>query len=130
VPSTTRPRPQDDQNVLEATLDVVNAGQQVVLDRVALLRAEVRDDVARVTTSLGLTAAAVGFTVLGYLGVMIGLVVWLGQVWSLVGGLVLVGGVHLLGGIGAAAWTVSYSRRLLVDSEVRSSIENDGDANA
>jgi len=108
----------------------VNAGQQVVLDRVALLRAEVRDDVARVTTSLGLTAAAVGFTVLGYLGVMIGLVVWLGQVWSLVGGLVLVGGVHLLGGIGAAAWTVSYSRRLLVDSEVRSSIENDGDANA
>jgi len=116
-------RQHEDANVIEATLEVVNAGQQVVLDRVALLRAEVQDDAARLVGDLGLVVAAGLVTAFGYVLVMLGVVQWLGALWSTPAAMAAVGGLHaLLGGAALAAFR-NRSRRVTETPSPRGGID-------
>jgi hypothetical protein len=93
-----------ESELLQATIEVFEAGQDVVVSRIELLRAEVRDDVEELGWSTALIAAGVGVFALGYLSLFAASVWGLGQLWHPVGALAAAGLLHVVFGLMFGVW--------------------------
>lgn len=98
----------------EATLDVFEAGQQVVIDRIELVRAEISDDILRLAIGAVFVLGAGVLALVGYLTLLAAVVVLLARILSPEAALAIAGGLHLLiGGLLAAAGVRSLQRMQL-----------------
>ena len=62
-----------------ATLEVFDAGQQMVADRAALVRAMVVEDLTRITVAVALVMPSVVLGLLGAVGMFAALAIWLNR---------------------------------------------------
>ena len=98
--------------IWEALAELVAAGQDVVLDRVDLVRSEIADDVEALAVSGGLIVAAGLVAAAGWIAVAAAVIGWLNQVMQLEAALALIGALHLGAGLGLGAVAVRrFSRR-------------------
>lgn len=97
------PSPHDPgPSIWEATAELVSAGQDVVLDRVELLRTEIAHDVQQVLVAGGMVAAGAALGVFGWVLAMAALVALLSRLIPFDLALAAVGLPHLFGGVGLA----------------------------
>ena len=97
-------------DLLQATIEVLEAGQDVVVNRIELLRAELRDDVEDILLGSALVIAGVGIFALGYLSLLASAVWALAVLWSPVGALALAGLLHALVGAFIGRWAIQRIR--------------------
>lgn len=90
----------------EATGELIAAGQQVILDRVELLRSEITEDLRDLLWGGTLVVAALMVATFGWIIVCAALVVLLHRWMPLEASLAIVGGPHILAGLALAgmAW--------------------------
>lgn len=110
--TTLHPRSSGVPALWEATLDVFEAGQQVILDRIELVRAEVSEDLARLALGLAFVLGAGVLALLGYVALLAAVVVLLAKVLSTEAALAIGGGAHLLVGLLLAAIGTSSLKRM------------------
>lgn len=96
----------------EATAELVSAGQEVVLDRVELLRTEIAHDLQHVIVGIGLVSAGLFIAVFGWVLAMAALVVVLSRAVSLDLAFALVGVPHLAAGVVLALFAVRQFQTL------------------
>jgi hypothetical protein len=94
-----RPEADHSPSLWEATAEVVAAGQQVMLDRVDLLRNEIVHDVRTFATGGALVVAANVIAAIGWLLLIAAFVALLTRWLPLDASLALVGGLHIVVGI-------------------------------
>lgn len=110
--TTLHPRSSGVPALWEATLDVFEAGQQVILDRIELVRAEVSEDLARLALGFAFVLGAGVLALLGYIALLAAVVVLLAKLLSTEAALAIGGGAHLLVGLLLAAVGVSSLKRM------------------
>jgi len=71
-----------DVSLIESVIDVVEAGQRVLLDRIELLSLEARAMASDAAASLGLMLAGLGLLLVGWLALNVCVVLTLGPLWS------------------------------------------------
>lgn len=86
-------------SIWEATAELVSAGQEVVLDRVELLRTEITHDVRHVVVGVSLVSAGLLVAALGWVIATAAVVVLLTRSMALDLALALVGAPHLAVGV-------------------------------
>lgn len=123
---TTIPERHHAPPLWEATLDVFEAGQQVIIDRIELMRAELSDDMLRLATGVVLVLGAGILALVGYLTLLAALTVLLARVLSPEAALALVGGVHLLVGVVLAFFGARSLRRMHLTMPGRADASHDG----
>lgn len=96
----------------EATLDVFEAGQQVLLDRIELVRAEISEDISRMALGIAFVVGAGVLALLGYITLLAAIIVLLAKALSTEAALAIGGGLHLLIGVLLAAVGVSSLKRM------------------
>jgi hypothetical protein len=94
-----RPEADHSPSLWEATAEVVAAGQQVMLDRVDLLRNEIVHDVRQFATGGALVVAANVVAAIGWLLLIAAFVALLTRWLPLDASLAVVGGLHIAVGI-------------------------------
>jgi Putative Actinobacterial Holin-X, holin superfamily III len=104
-------------SIWEATAELVSAGQDVVLDRVELLRTEISHDVQQVLIAAALVAAGSALGVFGWILAMAALVALLSRATTFDLALVGVGLPHLIGGVLLAVAATRRLRQLQGPSE-------------
>ena len=98
-----RPDPASAHALGLALLEAVDATQDLVLDQVALTKADLRSDAAQLVGHGAVLAAGLTVAVAGHLVVMTGVVVGLSRFLDLIWVLFLVGIPHAAAGVLAAA---------------------------
>lgn len=98
----------------EATLDVFEAGQQVIIDRIELVRAEISEDLLRLALGLSFVVGAGILAVVGYLTLLAAVMVLLADVLSPEAALAIGVGAHLLVGLVLLALGVSSLKRMRI----------------
>jgi len=107
-----RSGPGGTSTIWEALAELVSAGQDVVLDRIDLVRSEITDDIEDLAVSGGMIVAAALVAAAGWVAVAAAIIGWLNHVMQLEAALALIGALHLGAGIGLAAVAVRrFSRR-------------------
>jgi hypothetical protein len=96
----------------EATGELISAGQQVILDRVELLRSEITDDVRDVVFGVALVVAACAVASFGWVVVAGAVVAALAKTLSLEASLLIVGLPHILVGAVLAFMAIGRFRHL------------------
>lgn len=96
----------------EATGELIAAGQQVVLDRVELLRSEITDDIRDLMLGGALVVSAVVLAGFGWVILCVSLVALLHRWLPLDGSLALVGAPHILAGVVLALMAMRRFRHL------------------
>src|SRR5690349_19763061 len=96
----------------EATGELIAAGQQVILDRVELLRSEITEDVRDVMWGGALVVAALVVASFGWVIVCASLVVLLHRWLSLEASLAIVGAPHIVLGVVLAMMAMRRFRHL------------------
>ncbi|MBA2320124.1 MAG: phage holin family protein [Deltaproteobacteria bacterium] len=100
--------PTHPESLLGAISEVFAAGQQLVLDRIAMLQAELTSDVQKMAVGGGLIAGAGVVSLLGYVAVSAGLVALLHRWLPLDAALGIVGLFNLI--LGAIALKLGMNR--------------------
>lgn len=101
TPRGTLRAPTHPESLFGALSEVIAAGQQLVLDRIAMLQAEVTSDVQKTVVGGGVIAGAGVVTLLGYIVLTVALVALLHRWLPLDAALAIVGGFNLVvGGVG------------------------------
>ncbi|MEQ1503997.1 MAG: phage holin family protein [Myxococcota bacterium] len=95
-----------------ATAELVAAGQQVVLDRVELLRTEISEDLRALAVGGGLVVAAAMVAAFGWVVLSGAIVVTLANHMSAELALGIVGGVHLALGVVLAVAALGRLRKV------------------
>lgn len=107
-----RSGPGGTSTIWEALAELVSAGQDVVLDRIDLVRAEITDDIEDLAVSGGMIVAAALVAAAGWIAVAAAIIGWLNHLMQLEAALALIGALHLGAGVGLAAVAVRrFSRR-------------------
>lgn len=88
----------EETSVLGAVVDVLDAGQRVLLDRIELLSIEFRAAGASALSSLVLVLCGLGLLLVGWVAASGLAVVLIGRIWSSAEGLAVVAGVNVMGG--------------------------------
>ena len=96
----------------EATGELIAAGQQVILDRVELLRSEITDDIRDLMLGGALVVSAVVLAGFGWVILCVSLVALLHRWLPLDASLALVGGPHILAGVVLALMAMRRFRHL------------------
>jgi len=96
----------------EATFDVIETGQQVVLDRIDLLRAELRTDMQRALGASALVIAGATTVAAGWVTLMVAAAWALSWVLPPPAAIALIGAGHLLVGLVALGAGVRSVRSL------------------
>ena len=100
--------------VWEALAELVSAGQDLVLDRIDLVRSEITDDIEDLAVSGGMIVAAALVASAGWVAVAAAIIGWLNHVMQLEAALALIGALHLGAGVGLGAVAIRrFSRRKL-----------------
>lgn len=110
--TTQHPRTSGVPALWEATLDVFEAGQQVLLDRIELVRAEISEDISRMALGIAFVVGAGVLALLGYITLLAAIIVLLAKALSTEAALAIGGGLHLLIGVLLAAVGVSSLKRM------------------
>lgn len=112
--SDTHPRraPREVPSLWEATLDVFEAGQQVIVDRIDLVRAEIGEDILRLAVGSSFVVTAGVLALVGYLTLLAAILVFLARWMSPEAALALGGALHLLVGVTSAAMGLSSLGRM------------------
>lgn len=110
--TTLHPRSSGVPALWEATLDVFEAGQQLILDRIELVRAEISEDLSRLALGLAFVVGAGVLALLGYVTFLAAIIVLLAKALSTEAALAIGGGFHLLIGVLLAAVGVSSLKRM------------------
>jgi len=100
-----------DVSLIESVIDVVEAGQRVLLDRIELLSLEARAMASDAVASLGLLLAGLGLLLVGWLAVNVCVVLTLGPLWSYAQATALVAAFDVALGAGALALARRRSTR-------------------
>jgi len=103
-------------NLWDATAELVAAGQQVILDRVDLLRTEIGDDLRMVVVGSGLILVAGLVAAFGWVVSWLAVAVWLAERISTPPALLVVGGLHLVAGAVLGALAINRFRQLVPPS--------------
>lgn len=90
-----------DASLVESVIDVIEAGQRVLLDRIELLSLEARAMASNAVASLGLLLAGLGLLLVGWLAVNVCVVLTLGPLWSYARATALVAGIDVALGVAA-----------------------------
>lgn len=96
----------------EATLEVFETGQQVIIDRIELVRAEISEDLLRLAFGLSFVVAAGVLALVGYLTLLAALIVLLAKALSPEAALAIGGAFHLIVGVVLAALGASSLKRM------------------
>lgn len=113
-------RPSGPADLWSATLEVFDAGQQVVADRAALVRATVVQDITRVTVAVALAAPSAVLGLLGSIGIFAALALWLNRYMPVEAAIGIVSVAALIGcGIAAA---IAYRQVQLLWKEEESDV--------
>lgn len=100
-----------DVSLIESVIDVVEAGQRVLLDRIELLSLEARAMASDAVASLGLLLAGLGLLLVGWLALNVCIVLALGPLWSHAQATALVAAIDVALGAGALALARRRSAR-------------------
>lgn len=107
-----RSGPGGTSTIWEALAELVSAGQDVVLDRIDLVRSEITDDIEDLAVSGGMIVAAALVAAAGWIAVAAAVIGWLNHVMQLEAALALIGALHLGAGLGLGAVAARrFSRR-------------------
>jgi hypothetical protein len=90
-----------DVSLVESVIDVIEAGQRVLLDRIELLSLEARAMASNAVASLGFLLAGLGLLLVGWLAVNVCVVLTLGPLWSYARATALVAGIDVALGVTA-----------------------------
>lgn len=88
----------EETSVLGAVVDVLDAGQRVILDRIELLSIEVRAAGSSALASLIFVLCGLGLLLVGWVAANALAVVLIARIWTSAEGLAAVAGVNLAGG--------------------------------
>lgn len=110
--TTLRRPPREVPSLWEATLDVFDAGQQLIIDRIELVRAEISEDILRLAVGASFVVAAGVLALIGYLTLLAAVIVFLADVLSPAAALAIGGAFHTVLGVALAAMGVSSLRRM------------------
>lgn len=89
----------EESSVIGAVVDVFDAGQRVVLDRIELLSVEARAAGSNALASLAFLLFGLGLLLVGWVAANALAIVLIARVWSHAEGIAVVAGVNLLAGI-------------------------------
>ncbi len=103
----------EETSVLGAVVDVLDAGQRVLLDRIELLSVEARAAGSGALASLAFVLCGVGLLLVGWVAANALAVVLLARVWSHAEGIGAVAGFNLLAGAIALVLARRRSERLV-----------------
>lgn len=121
--NTTVDSQQRPGSLWDATAELVAAGQQVILDRMDLLRNEIGDDLRMVVVGSGLIVIAGLVAAFGWVVSWLAVVVWLAERTSTPFALLVVGGLHLVAGALLGALAINRFRQLVPLTEAPSRAE-------
>lgn len=88
----------EETSVLGAVVDMLDAGQRVILDRIELLSIEVRAAGSSALASVVFVLCGLGLLLVGWVAANALAVVLIARTWSSAEGLGIVAGVNLVGG--------------------------------
>lgn len=88
----------EETSVLGAVVDVLDAGQRVLLDRIELLTVETRHAGSSALASLAFLLCGLGLLLVGWVAANALAIVLIARVWSPAEGIAIVAGVNLLAG--------------------------------
>lgn len=91
-------RPSGEPTVAAAIIDVLDAGQRVVLDRIELLSLEARAAGAGALASLAFLLCGLGLLMVGWVAANALVIVLIARTWTPAEGIALVSGVNLAAG--------------------------------
>jgi len=111
--STTIDSHHRSSSLWDATTELVAAGQQVILDRVDLLRTEISDDARMVVVGSGLILIAGLVAAFGWVMSWLAVAVWLAERTSTPLALLVVGGLHLVARAVLGALAINRFRQLV-----------------
>jgi hypothetical protein len=107
-----RSGPGGTSTIWESLAELVAAGQDVVLDRIDLVRSEITEDLEDLAVSGSMIVAAGLVAAAGWIAVAAAIIGWLNHVMQLEAALALIGALHLGAGLGLGAVAVRrFSRR-------------------
>ena len=88
----------DENSVVGAVIDVFDAGQRVILDRIELLAIEARAAGSSALASLAFLLCGLGLLLVGWVAANALAVVLIARVWGHAEGIAIVAGVNLVAG--------------------------------
>ncbi|MBY0275488.1 phage holin family protein [Candidatus Binatia bacterium] len=114
--------------MIGAVVDVLDAGQRVILDRIELLSIEVRAAGSSALASLAFVLFGLGLLLVGWVAGNALAVVLIARIWSSAEGLAVVAGVNLAGG--ALALLLARRRATAAAAPARNTNGHDAEASS
>lgn len=112
--SVTPLHPGPPPSLFDATVELFDAGQEVVVQRIEMLRAEIRHDLEQVVLALAAIVGAVAVALWGYAFIVVAITWALARVIDPPLAVAAIGATHFLIGAGLVAFAIRRFRSLAI----------------